>query len=344
MIYIKNLYPHPFLCFKNQIHKMLPLNEFYERLKTQDMRGTAQRETNNEVEQAKYQFLQKKIYSEIISTKTMDPSYWKYQRVNNPFHTADFNPSSINGWLDYILDMYSGKVFQLFNLEKYANLIEMAYEGTPKESIIQDTYMCAFYLPSNRDLQQQLGLVVKHPDLPGIDYMMDLRVERLKHLSVNTVPIIIKQTKKEKIIRYFNKKTSVFAKWRENTPKTLERCFDMDIGSSKLCKFVLKKDDQDATFALLKKYYGQLIEIFMQLICNPATYPSISLDDIIDAGYHWDIYDNYLHPQRLSNIFQLAITDEEMLQEMQHETLSRFEFVEVIVMIAAKKFYFKGRF
>lgn len=42
------------------------------------------------------------------------------------------------------------------------------------------------------------------------------------------IPGIIKQLRKNRIEKVFNKDTSVFAKWQQDTPATIKECLDHD--------------------------------------------------------------------------------------------------------------------
>jgi len=42
------------------------------------------------------------------------------------------------------------------------------------------------------------------------------------------IPPIAKQLRKNRIEKVFNKETSVFAKWQQDTPQTIKECLDHD--------------------------------------------------------------------------------------------------------------------
>lgn len=79
-----------------------------------------------------------------------------------------------------------------------------------------------------------------------------------------------------KIIEYFDKKKSVFAKWQLDTTTLVARSFEFDMGHSKLSKFIKELDDLELTLITLQTYYLQLKDLFNYSIGHPKAYPAIT--------------------------------------------------------------------
>ena len=87
--------------------------------------------------------------------------------------------------------MLKGQVYCPFSLEKYANLIDHHYSDEDRRNNLSDTYLCSMLLPDNVviDPNNLFGFVVKHPELTGVDYMINMKIPREKHQSINTLHI-----------------------------------------------------------------------------------------------------------------------------------------------------------
>lgn len=86
----------------------------------------------------------------------------------------------------------------------------------------------------------------------------------------------------------FNKGTSVFARWHE-PEDILVKAFEQDIKYMKLEKFIKDKKDRQQTIQVLKNNYEFLKNQFINLICNPQTYPTIGWTKFLDCCQHWKI-------------------------------------------------------
>ena len=63
-------YKHPIICVSGQVHQMLPLTEFIERLTNTKAKMRA---CNNEIELEKYQTMEERINCDF---EQADPTYW----------------------------------------------------------------------------------------------------------------------------------------------------------------------------------------------------------------------------------------------------------------------------
>jgi len=95
--------------------------------------------------------------------------------------------------------------------------------------------------------------------------------------------IAYKQIKKVTKIRLFVFETSVYAKWQRDTPKMLNRAFELDWQFIKLFKFIKDQDDLEATKKVLKSYFLVAKEAFINQICSEKFYPVITWMEFSNA-------------------------------------------------------------
>ena len=113
------------------------------------------------------------------------------------------------------------------------------------------------YLPESVP-PKTIDIVIKHPQINGVDFLKHQVVPKSKHLSVNTLNIAHKAIKKVAEIRHFHKPTSVFAKWNNDTDKVIYKAFETDMELTKIKKFVKDPDDRKKLLDVLLKYYANL--------------------------------------------------------------------------------------
>lgn len=202
-----------------------------------------------------------------------------------------------------LLQLNRAKAFQPFNFTKYTKLITSAY-GSNLDSIVDDTYVCGFFVADNaEDKKNLLGFGIKHQAIKGVDYVMNVEVPRLKHMSPNTLGIHSKLIKKEKLMRYFRKPLSVFAHLKEDCDELLKKAFYLDIEQCKLPRFIKNQEDRELTIQALEKHYAGLKNEFNSLITNPKTYPGISWLDFADTCIAWKVMDKNLGSSDIDRIF-----------------------------------------
>ena len=81
--------------------------------------------------------------------------------------------------------------------------------------------------------------------------------------------------------RQFNKETSIFKPWKEDTTTILDQAYSEDIKYWKGHRFIKAEDDRLETEAVLKKYYTQLKAVFLHVSASSA-WPNISSLDFCD--------------------------------------------------------------
>lgn len=238
IIFTSRAYRQPILCSKDRIHKMIPINEFYERLLMRHTRPSQVRYCNNEMENEKSEMLQGLITNDFNENETIDPTYWeeRYQLMHkqmarlrkkasseevdeNAVDLDRYRSNKISNYVYKIMKMLKGNVHAPFSIEKYGHMIDNHYSDENRRNIISDTYMCSMLLPDNEviDPNNLFGFVVKHPELSGVDYMLNMKIPRDKHSSLNTLQIYQKNIKKIQQVRHFFKPHSVFARWMSDT-------------------------------------------------------------------------------------------------------------------------------
>lgn len=135
-----------------------------------------------------------------------------------------------------------------------------------------------------------LGLVVKHPEIEGVDYINNIRVPELKHISIKK-EVSLKMVKHEWVVRRFFKPNSIFNKWTEDTPELLDKCFEKDIANSKLDKLIRDEKSLRLTCEVIHKYYALIKSIFLQQISTPNSYPTIERFRFARLCQRWNVCD-----------------------------------------------------
>ena len=130
--------------------------------------------------------------------------------------------------------------------------------------IFEDTYVCQFLASDNElaDPNSYLTLVIKHPQIPGVDYLAGLKVPRKKHVSTNKQLVSLKNVKKVLYARLFEKENSLFASFPPDTDKVFQRCLYNDYHLTKINRLIKVQEDLDDTYMVLQKYYPLLRDQF----------------------------------------------------------------------------------
>ena len=81
------------------------------------------------------------------------------------------------------------------------------------------------------------------------------RVEEIKPFA--------KPSKRTNFVRKFDKKSSVFAKWRKDTKEILKAAFEEDMLQWKLQRFIKNEQERELTEDVIRKHYKILKEIFI---------------------------------------------------------------------------------
>ena len=108
------------------------------------------------------------------------------------------------------------------------------------------------------------------------------------------MPIHMKRIKKVKTVYFFTKSKSVFARWQQETPYVLSKCFEKDARKLKFYSFMDSKEDIIKTTKVLKKHYAELKNIFTIKIACSRCYPGIDWIEFLELCKEWKIVDQYL--------------------------------------------------
>lgn len=74
----------------------------------------------------------------------------------------------------------------------------------------------------------------------------------------------------------FKKETSVFAKWKADDDKIMQKCLlEHDFLHWKLEKFVKEDDERQAVEAIFREHFSDLKNIFLELACESA-FPAVT--------------------------------------------------------------------
>ena len=106
----------------------------------------------------------------------------------------------------------------------------MKLEAISKETFLACAYLPCHYDPNNTQTVSGLKIEVMicHPKMMNVDLIGIISIPKQpnnKHLSIHTMKIKYKQLKKVKQIRVFVFKKSVYALWKRDDEKILDRAF-----------------------------------------------------------------------------------------------------------------------
>lgn len=148
-----------------------------------------------------------------------------------------------------------------------------------------------------------------------------------------------------KRLRVFDKFTSVFRGWREDTPKFLEVLAKKDLEHTKLARMIKNKIDRENVFALLEKNIDRLKEEFLALIVK-STYPGISWNDFTVYCQQKSMTNSDVTLSVLDRLFITVTTNIEAGKQnydtSSNRELCRHEFLEILVRVASAKYKDKG--
>ncbi|CAI2376886.1 unnamed protein product [Moneuplotes crassus] len=150
--------------------------------------------------------------------------------------------------------------------------------------------------------------------------------------------IELKRVKKENIIRAFKKLNSVFKDWSEDTPELLRALVDMDFSYSKISRIIKSEGEFEQTRDIFNAYIENLKELFIHCI-GKSSFPGLSWLDLSSLCQEWSIVDSNCS---LADIDRIFIATKVSDRFKSTKDLSRFEFWEVLVRIAIKKYFEPG--
>lgn len=174
---------------------------------------STERTSNSHIEKEKEERIRGEIRRSLFEDKLIQPTFWQTvldceEKFNSNIQKRPHSKEDIKVVVNEILKKYEGSVFCPFDLVKYVQMVDIAYKGDNVE-MLKDTYVCSFYA-NDSTYNNMVSLAVKHVDIPGVDFLMNVKIPRLKHFSPNSMPISQKHIKKITALRLFNISQSVF--------------------------------------------------------------------------------------------------------------------------------------
>ena len=94
-------------------------------------------------------------------------------------------------------------------------------------------------------------VMVCHPEMSNVDILGKPKLQNKKHMSIHKLDVKFKSIKKVEQIRLFNFETSVYAKWKKDTNKMMERAFELDAQYLKCFKFIKDPNDLNNVLKVL---------------------------------------------------------------------------------------------
>ena len=144
-----------------------------------------------------------------------------------------------------------------------------------------------------------------------------------------------------KVIRHFVKPKSVYKEYNEDTERILDKAFALDKQFMKINKMVKDPAEVERIMLVLRKYYPQMRDQYINLIANKKSYPVINWLDYVNSCKTWKIIDRNLSSQDVDREF-IAVNFEEVdLDANDDKSLCRYELFELTVRLAKVKFFEK---
>mmetsp|Transcript_3421 Transcript_3421/g.4525 ORF Transcript_3421/g.4525 Transcript_3421/m.4525 type:complete len:361 (-) Transcript_3421:254-1336(-) len=150
------------------------------------------------------------------------------------------------------------------------------------------------------------------------------------------IPLFAKPMQTKVVERKFDKDMSIFKPWRLDTPATITQAYNEDIKQWKGYRFIKSEDDRSDTEQVLKKYYGNIKDIFYHLAASSA-WPNIGSLDFCDFAGKAKILDNVVNISSVDRTF-IAATLKVTESTAPSNGLRRFEFLEILVRLGNIKF------
>jgi hypothetical protein len=141
----------------------------------------------------------------------------------NKTKNESFEPTAnhLKNWNKFMKQTLQDDIFIPFDLDEYEDILTGVYQNCTFEQFLDETFVSVIFLNASISDKKQPHVIIKHPELNGVDFIANMNIPRKKHLSVNTYEPRFKQIKKEQVIRRFNKPSSTFASWKEDTKESL---------------------------------------------------------------------------------------------------------------------------
>ena len=147
---------------------------------------------------------------------------------------------------------------------------------------------------------------------------------------------------KSKQVKVFDRKTSIFAKWQEDTVDVLAAAFKIDMKYLKVRKICHSEEEYKELQEFILLNYTQLKEIFTNLI-SADNYPNVGMLQFSHFCKESEIYDKNCKISDVDRFFLGVNFEPEDLPENPDRALNRYEFIEILVRIANLKFKEQGK-
>ena len=119
--------------------------------------------------------------------------------------------------------------------------------------------------------------------------------------------------------------------------------FKKDISKWKVQRFIKSETEYDNVYKIVEEYVVYLKTVYIVLISN-SNFPAITWNDFISFVNSWKLLDDYLSLSAVDRLFIATKSGgTQDLNNFPERDLSRFEFYEIIVRMAACKYKDSGR-
>lgn len=88
VLFTKEKYLHPVLCTRDRVHKMLPISEFWQRLRWQSERVTNLRRCTDQQENERQHLITSKVKDK-VAKGVIEPTFWSISTAKMDTHTLD---------------------------------------------------------------------------------------------------------------------------------------------------------------------------------------------------------------------------------------------------------------
>ena len=148
----------------------------------------------------------------------------------------------------------------------------------------------------------------------------------------------------KKRMRVFNKPSSMFQYWHEDTPKLLAKAFKLDFERCKISRMIRTTIEREEIYNKLFEYYAYIKEEFSSIIVK-SSYPHITWNDFTMYTQQKGIISKEISLSVLDRLFitvnvDLDVNDDDGNPDRE---LCRSEFLEIIVRIASAKYKDTGK-
>lgn len=129
-----------------------------------------------------------------------------------------------------------------------------------------------------------------------LTFLVEPRKEQIKSF--------VKPLRGRKFVRrQFVKSESVFADWREDTPKVVKDCIEHDTKYWKLFKFIKDPVEMAEVVAVVREHLPMLKEIYANLQAESHLYPGVSVATITAFCLDMKLKDKHFHKEDANRLF-----------------------------------------